>query len=158
MLLAQAYEPNPAVKQENIGVAACPKTPSGHKDWVTSVNFSPDGKTIVSSGKNGTVKLWNADGSERSTIQTNQGWVSSVNFSPDGNIIILVNNNIIKLWNADGTERATSQGNQGWVWTAIFSPDSKTIVSGGPDGTLQFFDWDGSRFVHRQLQSSACQS
>ncbi|TRT83074.1 MAG: hypothetical protein EWV82_10305 [Microcystis aeruginosa Ma_AC_P_19900807_S299] len=35
------------------------RTLKGHDNWVTSVNFSPDGKTLVSGSDNKTIKLWN---------------------------------------------------------------------------------------------------
>ena len=31
-----------------------------HSDWINSVAFSPDGKTIVSGSYNGTLKVWNS--------------------------------------------------------------------------------------------------
>ena len=33
---------------------------SAHNHWVTSVAFSPDGKTIVSGSKDKTIKVWDA--------------------------------------------------------------------------------------------------
>ena len=33
---------------------------SAHSDWVFSVAFSPDGKTIVSGSKDKTLKVWDA--------------------------------------------------------------------------------------------------
>jgi len=33
---------------------------SAHSDWVTSVAFSPDGKTIVSGSRDQTIKVWDA--------------------------------------------------------------------------------------------------
>jgi WD40 repeat protein len=33
---------------------------SAHSDYVRSVAFSPDGKTIVSGADNGTIKVWDA--------------------------------------------------------------------------------------------------
>ena len=34
--------------------------PSAHSNWVTSVAFSPDGKTIVSGSDDATIKVWDA--------------------------------------------------------------------------------------------------
>ena len=33
---------------------------SAHSEWVTSVAFSPDGKTIVSGSRDQTIKVWDA--------------------------------------------------------------------------------------------------
>ena len=33
---------------------------SAHRDWVHSVAFSPDGKTIVSGSRDETIKVWDA--------------------------------------------------------------------------------------------------
>jgi len=35
-----------------------PKTPDGHADYVWSVAFSPDGKTLASGSLDGTILLW----------------------------------------------------------------------------------------------------
>ena len=33
---------------------------SAHRDWVMSLAFSPDGKTIVSGSRDETIKVWDA--------------------------------------------------------------------------------------------------
>jgi WD40 repeat protein len=34
------------------------KTITGHGNWVNSVAFSPDGKTLASGSSDNTIKLW----------------------------------------------------------------------------------------------------
>ncbi|MCC6558346.1 MAG: hypothetical protein IT372_35855 [Polyangiaceae bacterium] len=55
----------------------------GHKGSVWSVAFSPDGQTILSSGEDGTIRLWRTTTGECLAIllPCPDGWVS---FTPDG--------------------------------------------------------------------------
>ena len=59
------------------------KTLNGDKSWVTSVCFSPDGKTIVSGGPNDIILLWDMPSvgtqtSERVSASTQQGTTSQL--------------------------------------------------------------------------------
>ena len=75
------------------------KTFKGHKEWVTSVSFSPDG-TMVASGSNvDTIKLWNLEGLLLQTFKGHKDWVKIVAFSPDGTMIASGSDDkTIKLW------------------------------------------------------------
>jgi WD40 repeat protein len=66
-------------------------TLTGHLDWVRSVAFSPDGRTLASGSFDTTIKLW--DVTTRREIATLKGhsWsVKSVAFSPDGKTLAFV--------------------------------------------------------------------
>src|SRR5207249_7104287 len=57
----------------------------GHKNWVSSLAFSPDGKTLASGSRDGTILLWDTD--RRKVVDfplLQKGWVRSLAFSPDG--------------------------------------------------------------------------
>ena len=57
----------------------------GHKDYVEPLAISPDGTRIISSGRDGTTKVWDtATGAEVMTL-TQQS--SCIAFSPDGTMI-----------------------------------------------------------------------
>ncbi|BAG03646.1 hypothetical protein [Microcystis aeruginosa] len=114
----------------------------GHKDFVTSVNFSPDGKTLVSVSRDNTIKLWNVEtGEEIRTLKGHDG-VQSVNFSPDGKTLVSGSwDNTIKLWNVEtGEEIRTLKGHNGPVNSVNFSPDGKTLVSGSGDKTIKLWN------------------
>src|SRR5207245_1280824 len=79
----------------------------GHTGQVWGVTFSPDGKTLATSGADGTIKLWNvALKQEVATLRGHTGPVESVAFSPDGKTLASVGDTTVRLWRAASFEEA----------------------------------------------------
>jgi WD40 repeat protein len=74
---------------------------TGHTGVVNSVDYSPDGSTLVSGSADGTVRLWDAvTGAPKRILTGHTFAVLSVVFSPDGNTLASGSGNEIRLWNA----------------------------------------------------------
>ncbi len=114
-----------------------------HKSYLTSVSFSPDGKTLASGSWDKTIILWNAStGKVLRTLSGHNEVVYSVSFSPDGKILATASrDSTIKLWDVStGKELRTLSGHTGVVYSVSFSTDGKTLASGSEDNSIKLWD------------------
>ncbi len=100
----------------------------GRGGIVTSVAYSPDGKTLAS-GSSGRVDLWDAETGEHKLTLTDGG--RSVAYSPDGRTLSSGGT----LWDAETWHRKlTLSGFSGYVDSVVYSPDGRTLAGGGSNG------------------------
>jgi WD40 repeat protein len=115
---------------------------SGHTGPVTSVAFSPDGRTIASASDDGTVKLWNPDHKTSLKTLTAGGQVHDVAFSGDGHTLASASfgkNKTIILWEAGRYTRLRALAG-GDTRSIAFSPDGRTLASASADGAIMLWN------------------
>ena len=122
----------------------------GHTDWVFTLAFTPDGRTLASGSWNGTVKFWEvASGRVRETLTGHTGRVWAVAWSPDGRTVANCEwDHTIWLWDVERRSyRAVLHGHSAGVHGLAFTPDSLSLLSGSDDGALRVWDVESGQCV-----------
>lgn len=114
---------------------------------VSAIVWSPDGTRIASAYQNGTVQLWNADGSGQPVICKTDPYPASIKWSPDGARIALSHTSgITEIWNTDGSGQQFST----WGSSVEWSPDGIFIafIQSGGDVIVCRADGSGQPLIH----------
>ena len=128
---------------------------------IFGLELSRNGKTLVTSNFNGTVRLWDmASGRVVQTLDGHTDLVYKGVLSPDEKILASCSRDgKIKLWDlATGRELRTLAGHTMPVKAVAFSPDGKQLASASNDGTLRLWDVasgvQGPVFIHPAAANS----
>lgn len=115
-----------------------------HTDGVPSVKFYPDGRQLVSSRVDGTIRFWDPKTGEPGLVlKSLLGRVWSLDYSHDGRWIVSGHNNgEVQLWDAiSGEPGPVLRGHMRAVTGIAFSLDDQLIASSSNDRTFRLWDF-----------------
>jgi WD40 repeat protein len=116
--------------------------PSGGAVSLSSLAFSPDGKTLAAGCADNKIRLWDAVSLQLARTVAVSGAVGNVRFSPDGRLLAASCDGTIHVFEAvSGQPLATQDGHLERIRSLVFSPDGRTLASAGGDGVRL---WDVS--------------
>jgi WD40 repeat protein/serine/threonine protein kinase/DNA-directed RNA polymerase specialized sigma24 family protein len=129
-------------------------TYSGHKGFVWSVSFSPDGKRAASASEDHSVHIWDAEsGRLLVRVPEHTEGVRCVRFSPDGSKIATSGlDEVVRLWDSstgrllrafpDQAGEAKSPGRERslTIWNVAFHPRGKQLATARGDRTVKIWD------------------
>ncbi|EUC61979.1 WD40-repeat protein (notchless protein), related protein, partial [Rhizoctonia solani AG-3 Rhs1AP] len=105
----------------------------GHTHVVTSVTYSPDGKSIASGSYDDTIRVWDAQSpySIGEPLTGHSSLINSVSYSPLGNIIASGSEDrTVRLWDVNTRRQLGAMKGDHTFFSVAFSPDVKLIASG----------------------------
>jgi len=109
---------------------------------VFSLAYTPDGGTLVTAGRDGVVRRWDAlTGSERPLPGGPFGYVHALALAPDGETVAVGCGSIIRLLDrAGGAERFQLRSHRNPVVDLAFSPDGASLASTALGGEVRLWD------------------
>jgi WD40 repeat protein len=129
----------------------------GHSSQVNSISFSPDGKFLVSSSMDKSVRLWDVEtGKELARHEDHAEIVWRVAYSPDGRHILsgggdtysvkadrfkVGKDHTLRLWASDSLQELRRfEGHTHSTRAVALSIDGKQAISASYDGTMRLWD------------------
>ncbi len=114
-----------------------------HRASVQALAFSPDGKTLASSGKDGSLKLWDLASLQERASHVGRGrWMEALAFSPDGRWLASASGST-EIWllnAATGGRVAELRGHLRGAKQLGFTTDSRQLISTSEDGSVRVWN------------------
>jgi WD40 repeat protein/serine/threonine protein kinase/tetratricopeptide (TPR) repeat protein len=131
--------------------------PLGHEGRVLFVHFSPDGKRIVSTSDDKTVRLWDSETGTPVIAplrHDDKAWFAD--FSPDGNLLVTASNDkTARIWNAQtGLPWTGPFRHEHFLSCARFSSDGQRVITASDDQTARIWDVNTGQPIGKPLQHS----
>jgi WD40 repeat protein/serine/threonine protein kinase len=116
--------------------------PMQHFDSVECVNYSPDGRLLVSAGQDNAARVWDAaTGRSAAPPLTHASHVRWAGFSADSRMILTAGKDMARVWDARTGEAVTPPlRHSNWLQSAAWSNDGRKVITAAIDGVVKVWD------------------
>jgi WD40 repeat protein len=132
--------------------------PQNPKPGVVGLNLSRDGKTLVTAGADGKIRIWNvATGQVERTLSGHTNSLYKADFSPNEKLLASSSRDrTARIWDfATGRELYKLTGFRCSVKSVAFSPNGKTLAVVGNDGMLKLWDVETGKELKSLIHSDS---
>lgn len=122
-----------------------------HEIGVPAVDFSPNGKQVVTGAYDGKVRIWDiTSGSLLKTFKCNKGTIWSVDFSPIGKYIAAGgDDDKVSIWNINSGkilyEFKEAEHN---IWEVVFNPSEHLLLASGSDNAIKGYELKTVKLIY----------
>ena len=126
----------------------------GHEGSITTINWSDDGSSIMTSAVDGQVLMWSRTGNLRTKVAAFETAVNCMSWGPKCERSVVAHGNCLTAVQTEGrNDSFTWEGDSGTILAVDWNTVKDIIVSGGEDGTFRIFTPEGGRIHFSRPQS-----
>ena len=119
-----------------------------HLGRVRQLAFSDDGRMLISCpgrvlGRDSRVRFWDTTTKQESfPLPSSESLGRDVEVSPDSRLAVVYGGGpgVFSIWDLSSQRSVRVLGHRGEVLSAVWTADGKTLLTGGEDGTVRFWD------------------
>lgn len=114
----------------------------GHEAAISRIEFSPDGRLVVTTSDDCTARIWAPEEQRSLTLVGHEDEVWRAAFSPDGRLLATSSRDATaRVWDvATGAPLQVLRGHKGGTRALTFTSDGAAVIGGGDDDRL--LRWD----------------
>jgi WD40 repeat protein len=118
-----------------------------HEDTITALDFSGDGRYLISASSDTIVKIWDLQNSQYINLNNHQDKVTGIALSPDNQYIATASlDKTVKIWNLQGNLLKNITDYQEGVMAVSFSPDGQYLATASADNLIKIWDLQGNLY------------